>query len=52
MSGTGKPSVLVSEISGNWGGIEAFIENEVTPLQDEFDATASPRTTIRRSARA
>lgn len=37
MSGTGKPSVLVSEISGNWGGIEAFIENEVTPLQDEFD---------------
>lgn len=37
MNGNSKPSVLVSEISGNWGGIEAFIENEVAPLQDEFD---------------
>ncbi len=32
-----KPSVLVFEASDNWGGIEAFIGNEIAPLQDEFD---------------
>lgn len=32
-----KPSVLVFEISTNWGGIESFVENEIAPLQDEFD---------------
>lgn len=37
MSGGHRPTVLVSEVSGNWGGIEAFIANEVAPLQDEFE---------------
>ncbi|RYQ38194.1 glycosyl transferase group 1 [Bifidobacterium pseudolongum subsp. globosum] len=33
----GKPSVLVFEASENWGGVEAFIANEILPLLDDYD---------------
>lgn len=36
MSPARKPSVLLLEASGNWGGVEAFLANVVAPLQDRF----------------
>ncbi len=32
-----RPSVLVFEASENWGGVEAFIANEIYPLLDDYD---------------